>query len=122
MHAVMAHMTTMKNIMLIFWLTLTMTFAFGAEFQKLHSSGRAKIILTSGSPAGPVELSEFGQSECASKSFCLIWYFYGRAKAEAGIKRMSAGKIFEPVPGLYAIYSKNKAINELICYDPSGNC
>ena len=79
-------------------------------------------MLSSNSEPTKNQLSIFGNNNCKDSSFCLIWYFDDPEKAKVGVERAKAGNWFDPIPGLIAIYSKNKKYNKIICYEPQGTC
>jgi hypothetical protein len=111
-----------------FILTLAMLLAVQVQsdedvkFQSLYSKAALTIVLSTHSGPTREQLSSFGKDSCKGKSFCVIWYFDDPAKAEVGVKQAKSGNHFDPIPGLIAIYSKNKVLDKVICYEPTGIC
>ena len=83
-------------------------------------TGKTEIVLVENKEPSKSQLTSIGKQQCVNRQFCVVWFFNNMEQAEVGIERQSAGNIFDPVPGLIGIYSKNKMVNELICYDLSG--
>jgi hypothetical protein len=107
----------------LFWLALSGSIAAtDSDFRRLYSSGNGRVVLTVAPPPGKGALDAYGKGECGTRRFCLIWFFADEADAKLGVQRMSAGQWFDPIPGLFAIYSKNKVVNEIICHEPQGSC
>ena len=96
--------------------------AESATFESLYSKGTSSVALSDMRGPTKSQVSSYGRNKCSGKKFCLIWYFDDPKKAKVGVERAKVGNWFDPIPGLIAIYSKNKKINEVICYDPSGTC
>ena len=96
--------------------------AADSDLRQLYSSGNKRVVLTATPPPRRGALDLYGKEECGSRRFCLIWFFSNETDATKGVQRMSVGEWFDPVPGLFAIYSKNKVVNEIICYEPEGTC
>ena len=116
-----------KTLLILFFISMSNLLSFTAQgseknkFKHLHSQGMTTIVLVDKSSTLD-QLSKYGKSNCAEKSFCVIWYFDDEKKAQIGIKRAKAGNLFDPIPGLISIYSKNKMVNKIICYEPKGTC
>ena len=92
-----------------------------SNYKSMYSKGALSVVL-SNNMQSKNQLSAFGKSSCKSSSFCLIWYFFDSAKAKVGVERAKSGNWSDPIPGLVAIYSKNKMINKIICYEPKASC
>ena len=92
----------------------TSVFASEVEFEKVYSQGVKSIYLASNESYYKSDLSNFGYSTCGEKSFCVIWFFDDPKKSKFAAKQMMSGNTWDPIPGLIAIYSKNKKINKLI--------
>ncbi|WP_299661951.1 hypothetical protein [uncultured Psychromonas sp.] len=90
--------------------------------EKKYEQGMQNIYLVKSSQHSKLELKKYGYSICGTKTFCSIWFFDDAAKAESGITTMKSGSSWDIISGLIGIYSKNKKVNDLICYDEKGNC
>ena len=111
-----------------FFLTLSFLIvsqAYGediSKFQTLYSKGTSSVMLSGIKAPSKIQMSNVGNNVCERKSFCLIWFFDDPKKAKAGVKKAKAGNWFDPIPGLIAVYAKNKRHNQIICYEPNGSC
>ena len=92
------------------------------KFQNLYADGVSHVYVSNTNTPSQSELNSFGHSICDQKSFCLIWYFDDETKAKYGVNQMKSGNTWDPIPGLIGIYSKNKKVNRVICYEPSRSC
>jgi len=116
-----------KTLIIIFLFSISNLLSFTAQskekikFKSLHSQGMTTIFLVDPKTTKS-QLSKHGNRNCSAKSFCVIWYFDNSKKAQTGIKRAKSGNMFDPIPGLIAIYSKNRMVNKIICHEPKGTC
>lgn len=118
------------NKIYIYVLVLTVNILFSVQvqseesikFQSLYKKGNYNVVLAANRKLTEDQMSSFGEKQCNANSFCLIWYFDDLEKAKVGVEKAKSGSWFDPIPGLIAIFSKNKKINEIICYEPKGAC
>ena len=116
-----------KTSAILISLYISMLFSFSvqgketAEFKKIHSQAKLTIVLVNKNTTKS-QLYKYGKNNCSGKTFCVIWYFDDNKKAQTGIKRAKAGNLYDPIPGLISIYSKNKMVNKIICHEPKGTC
>lgn len=116
-----------KIIVVLVALYISALFSFSAqgsenaEFKSIYSQGNTTIVLVNKNTT-EAQLSKYGKSNCAGKTFCVIWYFDEEKNAQVGIKRAKSGNLYDPIPGLISIYSKNKMVDKIICYELNGTC
>ena len=114
----------MKKLSLIFLIVMFSGAASAGDvqFEKLYTQAALNIYLAKSTNHTKQDLKTFGHSVCGGKSFCLIWFFDNNQKATKGIATMKSGNTWDPITGLIGIYSKNRKIDDLICYEKSGTC
>ena len=93
-----------------------------SEFEKMITKGAIRVVNVSATSVTKEMLSKHGYNECKNNKFCVVWYFNNHKKALYGVKKAKEGNLFDPISGMIAIYSKNKKLNEIICYEPRGGC
>jgi len=110
------------KIFVLFLLLIVMMFSNNAhakeniEYNILYTKKNIRVILVYDDSKNEGILSKIGRSRCNNRQFCLIWFFADPTQAEVGVSRARSGNWFDPIPGQIGIYSKNKAINKLICH------
>lgn len=92
------------------------------EFNVLFSIRSISVVLSAQQHPSKGHLSSYGRAKCHNETICIIWFFDDLNKARVGIEKAKAGNMFDPIPGLIAIYSKNRKLDEIICYEPMGGC
>ncbi|WP_299795162.1 hypothetical protein [uncultured Shewanella sp.] len=96
--------------------------ATGADFDVMYDKGNSKVLLTEDRQLTERKLDEIGKSLCSSNRFCVLWFYHQKSKAQKGAEVMKKGDMFAVTPGMYAIFSKNKINNKIICYEPLKGC
>ena len=114
-------MKILVGILSIIMLTASFLVSAGSA-KKLYSQGAQNIFLVTSSQSSKSALHKHGTKFCSKESFCLIWYFNNSDQAKDAVNTMKSGNTWNSISGLIGIYSKNKIVNRLICYDPNGSC
>jgi hypothetical protein len=107
-----------KSILLL----ISMVFSFNAYSLELTYEKGNNFVVKSSFPSKAKKVSQFSKQTCGSKKFCLVWFVVGENEAANAVKVMKGGDLSLPTPGLYAIFSRNKVANEVICYDDKYWC
>lgn len=91
-------------------------------YEVIHMGKNSKVILTESIQQSKTDLDNYGQQNCSSSQFCVLWFYSNRDQAGIGAAAMKRGDMYAQTPGMYAIFSKNKILNEIICYEPEKGC
>jgi hypothetical protein len=67
-------------------------------------------------------LNEVRKDICGANKFCVLWFYASETEAAIGASAMKSGDMFAETNGLYAIYSRNKVNDQVICYEPKSGC
>ncbi len=95
---------------------------FASDYKVLFEGQNSKVVLTSSNLQSESNLNQFGKKTCNGNKFCVLWFYSDKGQANNGVSAMKRGDMFSETPGLYGIFSKNKVVNNVICYEPKSGC
>jgi hypothetical protein len=110
------------------WNLLGLTFLFVAstalssDYKVMYEGKNSKVVLTSSKLQSESNLNKYGKVACKNNQFCVLWFYSEKSQANKGVSAMKKGDMFAETAGLYGIYSKNKVVNNVICYEPKSGC
>lgn len=96
---------------------------FRILYTKRTTIGTNHVIWVSKEAQDKETLLGLAKKQCLQE-FCVIWFFNDKAKASDGAVTAHATR-FSPegdVPARIAVFVRNSTSNDLVCYDPAGNC
>lgn len=111
----------MKILILLISLFWSITILPSERFETIYQGTNSKVVFTTSGILSKNDLDEFGKQICTGARFCLIWFYPNLEDAKAGAEVMKKD-MFGESKSLYAIFSKNKVDNEIICYRPKKGC
>lgn len=120
------HTISLKSIFISFFL-IVIAFSEHSEatelsFKKHYSQGKIHIYLASNKQHMEQDLANTGRYICNKQKLCVLWFFDDVSNVDVAIDKLKSSVLSDSVPGLIGIYSKNKTVNKLICYQKSGSC
>lgn len=106
---------------LLFLLSIFSLSVMASDHQVYYDKGNTKIFLTS-TLLSEADLNIIGKAVCGSINFCILWIYTSEDEAAIGARAMQIGDMYAETRGLYAIYSRNKVNDQIICYEPKSGC
>ncbi len=103
-------------------LSIGSVYAGNNKYETIYTGQNSRVILTRAMHQTEAQVNRYSQGLCGMNKFCVLWFYADLKEARAGADAMRSGDMFTETPGLYAIYSKNKVVNKVICYEPSSGC
>ena len=107
---------------LLSFVLMNSVFAGSQDYEIIYTGKNSKVILTPSVQHPESELNKYGNTVCGNNKFCVLWFYSNRNDSKVGAEVMKKGDMFAQTPGMYAIYSRNKIVNKIICYEPSSGC
>lgn len=111
-----------RMLIVIALLASAAAYSEDATYEVIYMGKNSKVILTESTQKSKTVLDSYGKQNCSSGQFCVLWFYSNRDQAGIGAAAMKRGDMYAQTPGMYAIFSKNKMLNEIICYEPTKGC
>jgi len=94
------------------------TFILASDYVTIAKNKAMRAVLVDVDQLQRAQVAEIGRRECDAVTVCAVWVFVDRDLANEAAKLIKSGNVFDPTPGMVAIYSKNRVNDRLVCFEP----